>query len=148
MVQDQVRRKEYELLLTDVQKSLISSFKPKCSDTIIAIPQWVFFSSRTFCQNVPFCSSHVTQAFQQMWTEVFGIEPLNHFRPMRKRSSQKTQGFKSYMRHFSLVPCLGEKKFHHLSLFCKIKNNLECTKVAAKISCSPMDRMATYNFNQ
>lgn len=33
MVQDQVRRGEFELLLTDSQESSISSFKSKCSNS-------------------------------------------------------------------------------------------------------------------
>lgn len=36
MVQDQVSRGEYELLLADSQKSFISPFKSKCSDTVVA----------------------------------------------------------------------------------------------------------------
>lgn len=36
MVQDQVRMGKYEILLTESQKSLISSFKSKCSGTVVA----------------------------------------------------------------------------------------------------------------
>lgn len=122
MVQDQVRRGEYEL--TNSQESLISSFKSKCSDTVITSHALELNTTNSLFQQQDILSiCHFVQAksFTDVSAEVdrgFWSRTPRSFLANEKEIQLKTTSFKILHEtrwHSSFS--WGEKTLHCLSLF-------------------------------